>query len=98
MMRRRTSHKIKAAEHFFLIYLIKCLYLRHLRIYVDDRKNLLLLLSSHYFEDPASVCKTQLAKKVSDLHMFNLFMTSKNETTNSPIYELKVLYEGQRAF
>ena len=66
MMRRRTSHKIKAAEHFFLIYLIKCLYLRHLRIYVDDRKNLLLLLSSRYFEDPASVCKTQLAKKFSD--------------------------------
>ena len=28
----------------------------------------------------------------------NLFVTSKNETTNSTIYKLKVLHEGQRAF
>ena len=28
----------------------------------------------------------------------NLFVTSKNGTTNSPIYEFKVLHKGQRAF
>ena len=28
----------------------------------------------------------------------NLFVTSKNETTNSPIHEFKVLHKGQRAF
>ena len=28
----------------------------------------------------------------------NLFVTSKNETTNSPIHEFKVLHEGQIAF
>ena len=26
---------------------------------------------------------------------FNLFMTSKNETTNPPIHEFKVLHKGQ---
>ena len=30
--------------------------------------------------------------------LFNLFETSKNETTNSPIHEFKVLHKGQRAF
>ena len=29
---------------------------------------------------------------------FNLFVASKNETTNSPIHEFKVLHEGQRTF
>ena len=29
---------------------------------------------------------------------YNLFVTSKNETTNSPIHEFKVLHKGQRAF
>ena len=29
---------------------------------------------------------------------FNLFVTSKNETTNLPIHEFKVLLKGQRAF
>ena len=29
---------------------------------------------------------------------FNLFVTSKNEITNSPIHEFKVLHKGQRAF
>ena len=28
----------------------------------------------------------------------NLFVTSKNETTNSPIHEFKVLHNGQRVF
>ena len=28
----------------------------------------------------------------------NLFVTSKNVTTNSPIHEFKVLHKGQRAF
>ena len=28
----------------------------------------------------------------------NLFVTSKNETTNSPIHQFKVLHKGQRAF
>ena len=28
----------------------------------------------------------------------NLFVTSKNETTNSPIHEFKVLHKGQRVF
>ena len=28
----------------------------------------------------------------------NLFMTSKNETTNTPILEFKVLHKGQIAF
>ena len=28
----------------------------------------------------------------------NLFVTSKNKTTNSPILEFKVLHKGQRAF
>ena len=28
----------------------------------------------------------------------NLFVTSKNETTNSPIHEFKVLHKDQRAF
>ena len=28
----------------------------------------------------------------------NLFVTSKNGTTNSPIHEFKVLHKGQRAF
>ena len=32
------------------------------------------------------------------LEPFNLFVTSKNETTNSPILEFKVLRKGQRAF
>ena len=27
----------------------------------------------------------------------NLFVTSKNENTNSPIHEFKVLHKGQRA-
>ena len=27
-----------------------------------------------------------------------MFVTSKNETTNLPIYEFKVLHKGQRAF
>ena len=26
---------------------------------------------------------------------FNLFVASKNETTNSPIHEFRVLHEGQ---
>ena len=26
---------------------------------------------------------------------YNLFVTSKNETTNSPIHEFKVLHKGQ---
>ena len=30
--------------------------------------------------------------------LINLFVTSKNETTNSPIHEFKVLQKGQRAF
>ena len=30
--------------------------------------------------------------------MNNLFVTSKNGTTNSPIHEFKVLHKGQRAF
>ena len=30
--------------------------------------------------------------------VFNLFVTSKNETTNSPILGFKVLHKGQRAF
>ena len=29
---------------------------------------------------------------------FNLFVTRKNENTNSPIHEFKVLPKGQRAF
>ena len=29
---------------------------------------------------------------------YNLFVTSKNETTNSLIHEFKALYKGQRAF
>ena len=29
---------------------------------------------------------------------YNLFVTSKNETKNSPIHEFKVLHKGQRAF
>ena len=28
----------------------------------------------------------------------NLFVTSKDKTTNSPIHELKVLHKGKRAF
>jgi len=28
----------------------------------------------------------------------NLFVTSKNETTNSPIHEFKVLHKGQSSF
>ena len=28
----------------------------------------------------------------------NLFVTSKNETTNYPIHQFKVLHKGQRAF
>ena len=28
----------------------------------------------------------------------NLFVTSKNETANSPIHEFKVLHKDQRAF
>ena len=30
--------------------------------------------------------------------VFNLFVTSKNETTNSPIHKIKVLHKYQRAF
>ena len=30
--------------------------------------------------------------------IFNLFVTSKNKTTNSPIHEFKVLDKGQRVF
>ena len=30
--------------------------------------------------------------------VFNLFVTSKNETTNSPIHNVKVLHKGQEAF
>ena len=30
--------------------------------------------------------------------LFNLFVTSKNKTANSPIHEFKVLHKGQRAF
>ena len=29
---------------------------------------------------------------------YNLFVTSKKKTTNSPIHEFKVLHKGQRAF
>ena len=28
----------------------------------------------------------------------NLFVTSKNKTTNSPIHQFKVIHKGQRAF
>ena len=31
-------------------------------------------------------------------YIINLFVTSKNETTNYPIHEFKVLHKGQRAF
>ena len=30
--------------------------------------------------------------------MYNLFVTSKNELSDSPIYEFKVLHKSQRAF
>ena len=30
-------------------------------------------------------------------NFYNLFVTSKNETKNSPIHEFKVLHKGQRA-
>ena len=30
--------------------------------------------------------------------VYNLFVTSKNETTNSPIHKFKVLHKGQRAY
>ena len=40
----------------------------------------------------------QFKSKNMHLHMYNLFVTSKNETTNSPIYEFKVLHKGQRVF
>ena len=31
-------------------------------------------------------------------YMNNLFVTSKNESTNSPIHEFRVLHKGRRAF
>ena len=40
--------------------------------------------------EPSSPC---LERRI-----FNLFVTSKNETTNSPIHEFNVLHKGQRAF
>ena len=38
------------------------------------------------------------AESVNKKSINNLFVTSKNETTNSPIHEFKVLHKGQRAF
>ena len=32
------------------------------------------------------------------IQIFNLFVTSKNEVSNSPIHEFKVLHKNQRAF
>ena len=37
-------------------------------------------------------------QKVSHNFIYNLFVTSKNETTNSPILQFKVLKKGQRVF
>ena len=43
--------------------------------------------------------KIRLAKNLGLYYEFNnLFVTSKNETTNSPIHEFKVLHKAQRAF
>ena len=33
-----------------------------------------------------------------EIYTINLFVTSKNETTNLPIHEFKVMHKGQRAF
>ena len=41
---------------------------------------------------------TKTAKSAKKQKVSNLFVTSKNETMNSPIHEFKVLHEGQRAF
>ena len=37
-------------------------------------------------------------KLFSKVDSNNLFVTSKNETTNLPIYELKVLHKGKNSF
>ena len=53
------------------------------------------------------LCADKLNQVMHDLESFGcfekskankLFVTSKNETTNSPMPELKVLNKGQRAF
>ena len=43
-------------------------------------------------------CKSYIKNENVALLTSNLFVTSKNETTNSPIHEFKVLHKGQRAF
>ena len=62
-----------------------------------------------FFDQTKGKCGTNgdLACYVRTHHMFspilnflftNLFVISKNETTNSPIHEFKVLHKSRRAF
>ena len=54
-------------------------------------KKLTLLIYSY-------VCTFNVNNGTIQYPLFNLFVTSKNETTNSQIHEFKVLIKGQRAF
>jgi hypothetical protein len=49
---------------------------------------------------PFSKCakRDRQMSNLAEKGAFNLFVTSKNETTNSPIHKFKVLHTGQRAF
>ena len=45
-----------------------------------------------------TTCRIILCANSTSKVIFNLFMTSKNKTTNCPIHEFKVLHKGQKAF
>ena len=54
--------------------------------------------ATHYIMSQGDVEAGFSNTRFDILLIFNLCVTSKNETTNSPIHGFKVLHKGQRAF
>ena len=72
---------------------------------VEILTRLMIPHSSHYIKQMTAHGSILGREKINRSFMgfqllfaYNLFLTSKNETTNSPIYEFEVLHNGHTAF
>ena len=74
----------------------RCIYnlqdvLRHQDALIKDKKN---AFDRVLVRVEGAICDS----KVKEIYRTNLFVTSKNEATNSPNHEYKVMHKGLRAF
>ena len=73
-----------------------------LRLRMHEEIRLIHLNNLKPYRKPNSIrcnvhCHIDIQKKIR-INIYNLFVTSKNEFSNSPIHEFKVLHISQRAF